>query len=103
VRSRGTSSRPRRARVVAPRVPCRSRSFRRPLTGVELGGRDRQKAKDVRWTASSASPATRSPTTLGAGRHERDKNPPSSPFYWNWLSQKCFDGSCPWPMDRAGE
>jgi len=25
----------------------------------------------------------------------RDKNPASSPFHFDWLSQKCFDGSCP--------
>jgi len=25
----------------------------------------------------------------------RDKNPPTSPFHYDWLSQKCFDGSCP--------
>jgi len=26
---------------------------------------------------------------------KRDKNPATSPFYYDWLSQKCFDGSCP--------
>src|SRR6266849_5991946 len=26
---------------------------------------------------------------------KRDKNPPSSPFHYDWVSQKCFDGSCP--------
>jgi len=25
----------------------------------------------------------------------RDKNPETSPFHHDWLSQKCFDGSCP--------
>jgi 2-keto-4-pentenoate hydratase/2-oxohepta-3-ene-1,7-dioic acid hydratase in catechol pathway len=25
----------------------------------------------------------------------RDKNPLASPFHFDWLSQKCFDGSCP--------
>ena len=25
----------------------------------------------------------------------RDKNPATSPFHFDWLSQKCFDGSCP--------
>lgn len=25
----------------------------------------------------------------------RDKNPASSPFHYDWLSQKCFDGACP--------
>ncbi len=25
----------------------------------------------------------------------REKNPSSSPFHYDWLSQKCFDGSCP--------
>jgi len=25
----------------------------------------------------------------------RDKNPPTSPFHYDWVSQKCFDGSCP--------
>ena len=25
----------------------------------------------------------------------RDKNPPASPFHYDWLSQKCFDGACP--------
>jgi 2-keto-4-pentenoate hydratase/2-oxohepta-3-ene-1,7-dioic acid hydratase in catechol pathway len=25
----------------------------------------------------------------------RDKNPGTSPFHYDWLSQKCFDGSCP--------
>jgi 2-keto-4-pentenoate hydratase/2-oxohepta-3-ene-1,7-dioic acid hydratase in catechol pathway len=25
----------------------------------------------------------------------RDKNPAASPFHFDWLSQKCFDGSCP--------
>jgi 2-keto-4-pentenoate hydratase/2-oxohepta-3-ene-1,7-dioic acid hydratase in catechol pathway len=26
---------------------------------------------------------------------KRAKNPPSSPFHYDWLSQKCFDGACP--------
>ncbi len=26
---------------------------------------------------------------------KREKNPPTSPFYFDWLSQKCFDGACP--------
>jgi 2-keto-4-pentenoate hydratase/2-oxohepta-3-ene-1,7-dioic acid hydratase in catechol pathway len=26
---------------------------------------------------------------------KRDKNPPSSPFHYDWVSQKCFEGSCP--------
>lgn len=25
----------------------------------------------------------------------RDKNPATSPFHFDWLSQKCFDGACP--------
>ena len=25
----------------------------------------------------------------------RDKNPTTSPFHFDWLSQKCFDGACP--------
>ena len=25
----------------------------------------------------------------------REKNPVASPFHFDWLSQKCFDGSCP--------
>ena len=25
----------------------------------------------------------------------RDKNPATSPFHYDWLGQKCFDGSCP--------
>jgi 2-keto-4-pentenoate hydratase/2-oxohepta-3-ene-1,7-dioic acid hydratase in catechol pathway len=26
---------------------------------------------------------------------KRHGNPPSSPFHYDWVSQKCFDGSCP--------
>lgn len=26
---------------------------------------------------------------------KRDKNPATSPFHYDWVSQKCFDGSCP--------
>jgi 2-keto-4-pentenoate hydratase/2-oxohepta-3-ene-1,7-dioic acid hydratase in catechol pathway len=26
---------------------------------------------------------------------KREKNPTTSPFHYDWLSQKCFDGSCP--------
>jgi 2-keto-4-pentenoate hydratase/2-oxohepta-3-ene-1,7-dioic acid hydratase in catechol pathway len=26
---------------------------------------------------------------------KRDKNPVASPFHYDWVSQKCFDGSCP--------
>ena len=26
---------------------------------------------------------------------KRDKVPPSAPFHFDWLSQKCFDGACP--------
>jgi 2-keto-4-pentenoate hydratase/2-oxohepta-3-ene-1,7-dioic acid hydratase in catechol pathway len=26
---------------------------------------------------------------------KREKNPPTSPFHYDWVSQKCFDGSCP--------
>ena len=25
----------------------------------------------------------------------REKNPPTSPFHFDWVSQKCFDGACP--------
>ena len=25
----------------------------------------------------------------------REKNPPTGPFHFDWLSSKCFDGSCP--------
>jgi 2-keto-4-pentenoate hydratase/2-oxohepta-3-ene-1,7-dioic acid hydratase in catechol pathway len=25
----------------------------------------------------------------------RPKNPPEAPFHFDWLSHKCFDGSCP--------
>jgi 2-keto-4-pentenoate hydratase/2-oxohepta-3-ene-1,7-dioic acid hydratase in catechol pathway len=25
----------------------------------------------------------------------REKNPPQSPFHYDWVSQKCFDGACP--------
>jgi 2-keto-4-pentenoate hydratase/2-oxohepta-3-ene-1,7-dioic acid hydratase in catechol pathway len=25
----------------------------------------------------------------------RAKNPPTSPFHFDWVSQKCFDGACP--------
>ena len=25
----------------------------------------------------------------------REGNPPSSPFHYDWVSQKCFDGACP--------
>jgi 2-keto-4-pentenoate hydratase/2-oxohepta-3-ene-1,7-dioic acid hydratase in catechol pathway len=25
----------------------------------------------------------------------REGNPPTSPFHYDWLSQKCFDGACP--------
>ena len=27
--------------------------------------------------------------------NHREKNPPASPFHFDWLSHKCFDGSCP--------
>jgi 2-keto-4-pentenoate hydratase/2-oxohepta-3-ene-1,7-dioic acid hydratase in catechol pathway len=26
---------------------------------------------------------------------KREKNPSTSPFHYDWLSQKCFDGACP--------
>jgi 2-keto-4-pentenoate hydratase/2-oxohepta-3-ene-1,7-dioic acid hydratase in catechol pathway len=26
---------------------------------------------------------------------KREKNPPASPFHYDWVSQKCFEGSCP--------
>jgi len=26
---------------------------------------------------------------------KRDKVPPNTPFHYDWLSQKCFDGACP--------
>jgi len=26
---------------------------------------------------------------------KRDKNPATSPFHFDWVSQKCFDGACP--------
>jgi len=26
---------------------------------------------------------------------KRAKNPPASPFHYDWVSQKCFDGACP--------
>ena len=26
---------------------------------------------------------------------KREGNPPASPFHYDWVSRKCFDGSCP--------
>src|SRR5260370_14497470 len=26
---------------------------------------------------------------------KREKKPPTSPFHYDWVSQKCFDGACP--------
>jgi len=38
----------------------------------------------------------------------RTKNPPDSPFHFDWVSQKCFDGACPlgpWivPASESGD
>jgi 2-keto-4-pentenoate hydratase/2-oxohepta-3-ene-1,7-dioic acid hydratase in catechol pathway len=87
-----------RSSVVGPGAKVKLPAFSKAVDWeVELAAVIGRRAKDVSvdkalgcvagWTIAndlSARDAMR-----------RELNPPSSPFHYDWVSQKCFDGACP--------
>src|SRR5260370_362706 len=65
--------------------------------GVELAAVRGRTAKDVRVEKALACVAGYTIANDLSAREamKREKNPPTSPFHYDWVSQKCFDGSCP--------
>ena len=64
---------------------------------IELAAVIGRKAKDVPVERALACVAgyTIANDLSARDAMKRAKNPPASPFHYDWVSQKCFDGACP--------
>jgi len=64
---------------------------------IELAAVIGRKAKDVPVERALACVAgyTIANDLSARDAMRRAKNPPGSPFHYDWVSQKCFDGACP--------
>jgi 2-keto-4-pentenoate hydratase/2-oxohepta-3-ene-1,7-dioic acid hydratase in catechol pathway len=78
----------------AVRLPAYSNAVDWEIELVAVIGR---KAKDVPVERALACVAgwTIANDLSARDAMKRAKNPPGSPFHYDWVSQKCFDGACP--------
>src|SRR5215467_12404107 len=87
-----------RSSVVGPGAKVKLPAYSQKVDWeVELTAVIGRKAKDVPVEAALACVAgwTIANDLSARDAMKRDKNPPSSPFHYDWVSQKCFEGSCP--------
>jgi 2-keto-4-pentenoate hydratase/2-oxohepta-3-ene-1,7-dioic acid hydratase in catechol pathway len=87
-----------RSSVVGPGAKVRLPAYSRKVDWeVELAAVIGKEAKDVPVGKAIACVAgyTIANDLSARDAMKRDKNPPSSPFHYDWVSQKCFEGSCP--------
>jgi 2-keto-4-pentenoate hydratase/2-oxohepta-3-ene-1,7-dioic acid hydratase in catechol pathway len=87
-----------RSSVVGPGAKVRLPAYSRKVDWeVELAAVIGKAAKDVPVGKALACVAgyTIANDLSARDAMKRDKNPPSSPFHYDWVSQKCFEGSCP--------
>jgi 2-keto-4-pentenoate hydratase/2-oxohepta-3-ene-1,7-dioic acid hydratase in catechol pathway len=87
-----------RSSVVGPGAKVKLPAYSQKVDWeVELTAVIGRKAKDVPVEKALACVAgwTIANDLSARDAMKRDKNPPSSPFHYDWVSQKCFEGSCP--------
>ena len=87
-----------RSSVVGPGAKVRLPAYSQKVDWeVELAAVIGRTAKDVSADKALACVAgyTIANDLSARDAMKRDKNPPASPFHYDWVSQKCFDGSCP--------
>jgi 2-keto-4-pentenoate hydratase/2-oxohepta-3-ene-1,7-dioic acid hydratase in catechol pathway len=87
-----------RSSVVGPGAKVRLPAYSQKVDWeVELAAVIGKTAKDVPADKALACVAgwTIADDLSARDAMKRDKNPPASPFHYDWVSQKCFDGSCP--------
>src|SRR5499427_2185883 len=87
-----------RSSVVGPGAKVKLPAYSQKVDWeVELAAVIGKKAKDVPADKALACVAgwTIANDLSARDAMKRDKNPPASPFYYDWVSQKCFEGSCP--------
>ncbi|HTQ73013.1 MAG TPA: fumarylacetoacetate hydrolase family protein [Burkholderiales bacterium] len=87
-----------RSSVVGPGAKVRLPAYSQKVDWeVELAAVIGRAAKDVTADKALASVAgwTIANDLSARDAMKRDKNPPASPFHYDWVSQKCFEGSCP--------
>src|SRR5881392_470454 len=87
-----------RSSVVGPGAKVKLPAFSKAVDWeIELAAVIGRRAKDVSVEKALACVAgyTIANDLSARDAMRRDKNPPTSPFHYDWVSQKCFDGSCP--------
>ena len=87
-----------RSSVVGPGVAVKLPAYSQKVDWeVELAAVIGRTAKDIPAEKALACVAgyTIADDLSARDAMRRDKNPPTSPFHFDWVSQKCFDGSCP--------
>src|SRR5436190_2403614 len=87
-----------RSSVVGPGAKVRLPAFSKAVDWeVELAAVIGRRAKDVpvEKALDCVAGYTIANDLSARDAMRRDKNPPTSPFHYDWVSQKCFDGSCP--------
>jgi 2-keto-4-pentenoate hydratase/2-oxohepta-3-ene-1,7-dioic acid hydratase in catechol pathway len=87
-----------RSSVVGPGAKVKLPAYSQKVDWeVELAAVIGRKAKDVPVEKALACVAgyTVADDLSARDAMKRDKNPPGSPFHYDWVSQKCFEGSCP--------
>jgi len=87
-----------RSSVVGPGAKVRLPAYSQKVDWeVELAAVIGRAAKDVKADKALACVAgwTIANDLSARDAMKRDKNPPASPFHYDWVSQKCFEGSCP--------
>jgi 2-keto-4-pentenoate hydratase/2-oxohepta-3-ene-1,7-dioic acid hydratase in catechol pathway len=87
-----------RSSVVGPGAKVKLPAFSKAVDWeIELAAVIGKKAKDV--SAEKALDCVAGYTIANdlsaRDAMRRESNPPTSPFHYDWVSQKCFDGACP--------
>ena len=87
-----------RSSVVGPLAKVRLPAFSKAVDWeVELAAVIGKRAKDVSVEKALGCVAgyTIANDLSARDAMKRELNPPASPFHYDWVSQKCFDGACP--------
>jgi len=87
-----------RSSLVGPNAKVKLPAFSKAVDWeVELAAVIGKRAKDVSVEkALGCVPGYTVANDLSArDAMRRESNPPASPFHYDWVSQKCFDGACP--------
>jgi len=87
-----------RSSVVGPGAKVKLPAFSKAVDWeIELAAVIGKKAKDVSVEKALDCVAgyTIANDLSARDAMRRESNPPTSPFHYDWVSQKCFDGACP--------